>query len=55
MYQWTFGRLPFLGMTVFETFAAITGTQPPDPPADSAASPGLQGVIKQVRRCHVVN
>ena len=54
MYQWAFGRLPFVGMTVFETFAAITGTQAPDPPAQSAASPALRGVIKQVRRRPVI-
>lgn len=53
MYQWAFGRLPFVGATVFETLAAITGTQPADPPPESAASPALQGVIKQVRRCPV--
>ena len=48
IYQWAYGCLPFSGGTVFETFAAINSTQPPDPPPDTSASTALQDVIAQV-------
>jgi serine/threonine protein kinase len=48
MYQWAYGRLPFSGGTVLETFAAISGTEPPDAPPDASASAALQDVIAQV-------
>ena len=47
MYQWSFGSLPFSGVTLMDTFARISSA-PLLIPAHHAASPPLVDAISQV-------